>query len=65
MIDTSRPVRLRRAPEMVGDVTSVGPDHVAITFHSGGSGRFALTDVEQHDGVEAQGKSWPPRLEVK
>lgn len=61
-LDTSKPVRLRRAPEMVGDVTSVGKDAMCIQFHGGGTGMFKVTDLEQDDPLTApEDKSWPPR----
>lgn len=62
MIDPSKPVRLRRAPEMRGRITSVGPTSVAIAFDGGGTGRFDVEEVEQ----APQDKDWPPAgLETK
>jgi hypothetical protein len=60
-IDPSKPVRLVQRPEMIGEVTSVGPDAIAISFVGGGTGRFKSDDVEQHDGPMPEDKSWPPR----
>lgn len=63
MIDVTKPVRLRRAPEMRGTVTAVGRDgSVSVAFDGGSVGQFPPDALEQ----AAEDKAWPPPdLETK
>ena len=59
MIDTDKPVRLRRAPEMVGKATRhLAKATLTVQFNGGGVGRFPEEDLENCEPPE--GKAWPP-----
>lgn len=66
MIDPSKPVRLRRAPEYVGKVEgAVLNDRAYVRWQAGGSYAVHVDDLIQ-DGTDTADKSWPPKnLETK